>query len=330
MKNVFVVTDPGLDPDDIVCAWMLANAHKLGIINLVGAIANFSPALKRARLLKGVFNALECDIPVAKGTDCGCKHKSKSYEFDFPLASNKEIAKTALLLKRLDEAEDRSISLLLISGLTDIAVVIHYFPELLTKKLKEVYIMGGASWSAEGEMIVDPTASNNKFDTSIDAQSVYNFFVSNSIPLRVLTRYAAYSVPITTKFYEDLAGINIVGAHLNKIQRQVVRGFWEFANKNPVEHRQNRSWFCQTFCEVEDIPLKAKDDPWPYVRKTALYDPLTALWMIHPEFFSPSSMEINGVSHQIVGVSPSNSGIPDQKTVLNVIKGLLREQCLGS
>lgn len=327
MKYIFAITDPGLDPDDIVCAWLLANAHKSHLANFVGAVANFSPALQRAKLLKGVFNQLNCSIPVAAGTDCNKDHKPGDYEFDFPLAQQNELVPDPLgLLKRsLDDFSGPQVSLLLISGLTDIAIAIEKYPDLLVRKLREVYIMGGASWSSDGRMIADPTASNNRFDPTLDPQSVYNFFLDNGIPLRVFTRHAAYAASITPQFYEDIADINVVGAHLKKIQRSAIFSLWQFANNNPPEHRQNRAWFCKTFCGTEGLGISADDSPWEYVKNLSIYDPLTAAWMMFPELFCPSTKEINGIEHQIVGLSPEESGILDKGVLLSRVKRLLVE-----
>jgi inosine-uridine nucleoside N-ribohydrolase len=173
MKNVLVITDPGLDPDDIVNAWLLATAHKRGEINLLGAIANYSPSIMRARLLKGVFDNLNVNVPVKMGTDCNSNHEPREYEFNFPLAQTSEVfdyeyvrgyehwIANSFLKGVLECSEDKSVTLQLISGLTDIAQAITYYPDILKRKLKEVYIMGGATFK-EGRLIIDPTASNNK------------------------------------------------------------------------------------------------------------------------------------------------------------------------
>lgn len=295
MKQVFVITDPGLDPDDLVNAWLLVKLQQQGLISVVGMTANFAPALQRARLLKQVLNQLGATtIPVACGSECHSTHGPREYEFDFPLANEAELAKSNLLVTLLKERiQDKSLSLLLISGLTDIAEAIRKFPKLLIRKLKEVYIMGGASWQAD-QMIADPTASNNRFDQTLNSQIVYDFFVNNRISLRVFTRYAAYAAAITPSFYDSLKNVNSIGSHLNRIQTDSIQSLWQFASSNPPEHRQNRRWFSQTFCSIDDLPIRSSDSVWRFVKKLAIYDPLTTMWMVYPELFAPSSRTING------------------------------------
>lgn len=323
-KKVFVVTDPGLDPDDIVAAWLMASLHKLGLIEIVGTVANMDPSPLRAQLLKGVYTDLGVDIPVGIGSDCNCSHASRPYEFSYLGMSSNVLEGQRVWGNMIAEAEDKSITLVLISGLTDIAWAISTFPQIVQKVVKEVYIMGGASW-VDGRMVADPTASNNKFDKTLDPQTVYDFFIDNGIPLKILTRFAAYAAGITPEFYEDVKDINPVGAHLHKIQQSALMHLWQFACSNPPEHRQNRQWYSQTFCGLPDLPISAEENPWPYVKKLALYDPLTVMWMQFPQVFNPSGRVINGVEHQIVGVSADTPGIPEPDVVIAKLKTFLKQ-----
>ena len=335
MKNLFVITDPGLDPDDLVNAWLLANLQKQGALRVSGMTANFSPSMQRARLLKGVLNGLGVDVPVACGTDCNSTHKVRDYEFDFALANEQEIVLINLLSETLFYASDKSVTLQLISGLTDIAIAIESFPDLLMRKVKEVYIMGGATWENDymtgrgGEtfenwkLIADPTASNNRFDQTLNPQMVYDFFVNNQIPLRVLTRYAAYAAGVTPEFYDEVQSVNTLGKHLHTIQEASLKSLWQFANGNPPEHRQNRQWFSKTFCGMDDVPISADESPWQFLKKLSLYDPLTSVWMVRPELFNPSSHMINGVEHQIVGLSADETGVIDPDGAIAFLKQTL-------
>ena len=325
MHRVYTFTDPGLDPDDILSAWLMVRLQQRGLIQVLGMTANFAPPIMRGRLLKGALNILGArEIPVAIGSDCNSIHSIRDYEFDFPLASSGEILNSALFqtVLNMERLEDRSLTLVLISGLTDIAEAIEWTPNLLKRKLKEVYIMGGASWG-EDSIIADPTASNNVFDKSLDPQQVYDFFVRNQIPLRILTRHAAYAAPITPEFYKSIQSLNPVGDYLHRIQEAAINSLWQHANSNPSDHRQNRAWFCRTFCDQEDLPISAQQNPWRFVKKLAIYDPLTTLWVVYPQLFDPSERIINGVRHQIVGLSPEQSGVPDAAKIMDALQDLL-------
>lgn len=317
MKNILVITDPGLDPDDVVTAWMLARLHQEGGINLLGSIANFSPSTERALLLRGVYDSLGCDRYVGVGTNCNSTHSPKDYEFDFPFGEYSDLSDGFnLLYWLLDNQEDNSVTLLLISGLTDIYLAQQNFEPLLKQKLKEVYIMGGASWGATG-VIADPTASNNKFDPTLNAQLAYDWFINNQIPLNVLTRNAAYATSVSPSFYDLLAEINEVGAYLKRIQSKAIMNPWNIA-RSGTNDRLTTQWFAKRFCDLSDLD-PVIEDPWPYVKKLSLYDPLTLVWMLYPDLFSPSFNAINGVEHSICGLSDNESGVECPDSVIEHI-----------
>lgn len=338
MKKLLVITDPGLDPDDLLNAWLLCELRQLGLVEVLGMVANYDPAICRAMLLKGALKSIgHGDIPVGYGTKCNAKHTPREYEFhpSFELASMMEIMSGYRLIEKvIGEAEPYSITLLLTSGLTDAYEFLACASDKEIGKIKDVYIMGGASY-ADGRIIADPTASNNKFDKTLDPQWVYDLITQRRIPLHVLSRHAAYACGITPQFYEQLAHLNPIASHLYRVQKEATYSLWQFANSNPPEHRQNREWFCKTFCGVEDIPLPAEENPWEYVKKLAIYDPLTTMWMAFPHMpqFQPELCVVydeqegplvSGVNCEILGLSAEQTGIKDGTSILTKMTKILR------
>src|SRR5437016_7619687 len=119
---ILLITDPGLDPDDVVAMMTLVAMQRRGKVRLLGVVANTAPAHLRARLAKGVLNALGLgDVPVAIGTNCNTTHDVKPYEFDFALADESELIQDGapFMEEVLRDAATKSVTLLLISGLTD-------------------------------------------------------------------------------------------------------------------------------------------------------------------------------------------------------------------
>lgn len=323
MKNLIVISDAGLDPDDVVATLLLANAHKRGLINLLGFIGNMYPAEQRAALIKGVLKAEGLhDIPVGIGTDCNLIREVKPYEFDFELANTSELLSgEELLVFQLNNSVDSSVTLLLISGLTDAANLITNYSELFKSKIAEVYVMGGGYFKNK-ELVIDNTASNNKFDLN-SSNKFYSKLKELNIPLKVLTRFAAYSCFVSTDFYNELANQSAVGKYLKNIQQSSITSLWKYANSQPDTERQNRKWFCTTFCKQEDIPVSAEESPWIYIKGFSLYDPLTALWIIYPELFSPSIQTIDNIEYNIVGVSSDNPGVINSENLIKVLKELV-------
>lgn len=170
----------------------------------------------------------------------------------------------------------------------------------------------------EDQMIADPTATNNKFcESSVPAQTVYDWFIDNGIPVKVLSRHAAYAVPLPKTFYQSLDGK--VGAYLASVFRAQNQEFWNYFSSNPIEHRQNRYSFAKNFCGLDDLPIATGEDPWIYISGTIAYDPLTTLYAVYPALFEPSCKTIRGVECEIVGLSAEETGIPNRFMVADCL-----------
>jgi hypothetical protein len=67
--RIFVFTDTEQDYDDMLAIIFLAEMHRMGAIELVGFIANYTPADERAKFLRSVLHLLGLGkVPVAAGT----------------------------------------------------------------------------------------------------------------------------------------------------------------------------------------------------------------------------------------------------------------------
>src|SRR6516164_3831225 len=70
-RDLFVIMDPGRDQDDEDVLVELNLLIRLGILNVLGVVANLAPSVKRAQLCKGSLNELgQRTIPVGIGTSC--------------------------------------------------------------------------------------------------------------------------------------------------------------------------------------------------------------------------------------------------------------------
>jgi inosine-uridine nucleoside N-ribohydrolase len=325
-EHILLITDPGLDPDDVVAIMTLVGMQRRGSIRLLGVVANTAPAHLRARLAKGVLNALGLgDVPVAIGTNCNTTHDVKPYEFDFALADESELIQDGapFMEEVLRDAATKSVTLLLISGLTDAHQLVMKYPDLVQEKVKQVIIMGGATFE-HGQLVVDLTATNNRCDPNLSvALELHSLLLQLCIPLKICTRYAAYAAAVTPQFYDELARSGgSVGQYLQRIQQSVVEAFWQYACRQPATSRQNRFWFAQRFCKRPDLPCPPDESPWAYVCSLHLYDPIAALWLAYPDEFVPRSEQINGVPVSIVGLSDEEHGLVNPARIIRLIKEL--------
>jgi hypothetical protein len=326
VKKILTITDPGLDPDDALNAVLLAALHRERLIEIVGAVACMHPSYLRSRLLHSIYKREGVDVPIKVGSDFGSLNNNavaKPYQFSLSDEPSFVPSSYCDYINWFKQAEYRSLTLQLISGLADIGNLIQNQPEQLSRAVGEIYIMGGVSWESD-RMVVDPSASNNKFCEHIyPAQSIYDWFIDQGIPVRVLTRHAAYAVQIPKDFYSRID--SEVGRYLDKIQRAALQGFWDFFSSNdPAITRQNRFSFAKNFCGMEDLPIQTGEDPWDYVKGFHAYDPLTTMYMTQPGFFRPNCKVIRGVPCEIVGLSAENNGIKYPEALLSSLEVLVQ------
>ena len=201
--SLVIVTDAGRDHDDEVALAIACGLMKLGLVDIKGVITTLKPATERAKLVKGMLTELGFDnIPVAAGSDINDSYTVRNNEFNAPYFAKDYVAPLTgyqLLEKTFAEADDHSLTLLLIAGMTDVARFVNDHPELTKQKLKQVTIMGGVETEdgsvkldTSGHMIPD-SAYNNNVDMPA-ARLVYQRLQELGIPMQVLTRNASYEV----------------------------------------------------------------------------------------------------------------------------------------
>src|SRR6202000_1583699 len=87
---------------------------------------------------------LGVDVPVGIGTSCGVDAVTGLYEMDVPYLSEADLPDgQALIGEVLENAPDKSITLVLNSGLTDAHKFMFEHSKLFNRKIAHVAIMGG-------------------------------------------------------------------------------------------------------------------------------------------------------------------------------------------
>jgi hypothetical protein len=122
-----VVTDIGRDHDDEVAFLQLMGLHKLGIADIAAVVTNYGnpeSVRQRAGLASGLIRDLGLkNVPVAAGSYAGRSVPAQDYEFRASYADGPISKKNGLdlMVETLRRAPPRSITLLLIAGMTDAA-----------------------------------------------------------------------------------------------------------------------------------------------------------------------------------------------------------------
>ncbi len=361
-RQLIVIGDFGEDLDDEVTTLLIDGERRrreLLFLNTMGSrrqnlfelravVANLAPPAMRARLAKGTLKALnQPKVPVGIGTDCGnaVGEKEKKLTGISYMATPEEVEPgEPLLMRALTEAEDGSITLVLISGLTDIANVLRNHSELVKQKVHSVAIMGGINVvKGTNDVLLDDAgfmtpddAANNKFDMK-SATYTYRRFQELGIPLVILTRFAAGACQVPRSFYDDLAATgHPVGIKLRSSQKVSIQALWHRANLPADDERRemlpasrDKTWFCNTFCAGQGLDRTGDDEIWDLIVGFNLYDPMTlvaAIPDLRRKFFEPTTVTVNGVEHLIIGVSKDKHGVKE----VQALREYMVQRCIES
>jgi hypothetical protein len=303
------------------------------LFELSAVIANLAPPVKRAQLAKGTLKLLgKPEVPVGIGTDCQNSPLGHDHEFAKVtyMADESELEDgRELLVRTLENAEDKSITLVLISGMTDIAVILRERGDLVQAKCASVAIMGGVEVEKgtnnvvidkDGYMVPD-SAANNKFDMD-SAIYTYRRLQELGIKLVILTRAAAYACKVPRSFYDELAGTgHPVGIKLRDSQQGSIESLWQRAclpagdeGRAKLPDRCNKDWFCDTFCGGQGKDRTGADSIWDLIQSFNLYDPMTlvaAVPELRERFYEPAVVKVGETEHLIIGVSDALPGVKD-------------------
>lgn len=357
MKLV-LISDPGQDSDDEMALVLLSELCREGEVEPLAVVANLQPSARRAALVRGTLDMLGLhEVPVGIGTDGGSsKHTDTFSEYisegktgvdyiKLPLEAVAKVKATAgttkavavakeariwegqhLLADVLEHAEEKSVSLLLLSSLKDAAQVLREQEAHFRRTVKSVTIMGGAQVLAKDGvhvLVPDETAHNNCFDLPA-AKFFYQRVQELGIQLIVLSRFAAYGCPVQRSVYDLMVRCpvpNPVVCRLHAAQRASIERLWrDVCTGERLPARCDRKWYCDTFCNGQGCDRAPNDSMWDLVQNFNMYDPLALLasipawreWFFKPDLYIGQG----GVEHLIIGSAKDKSGISSSHVVL--------------
>jgi hypothetical protein len=354
--RVVVITDLAKDYDDLAAMIVLKELHRLGVIELLGFVANLMPAVRRARFGRGALDLLDLPlVPIAVGTSgfpdsANKKHQPMDYEFDCDFMDERPVEEGSgkkLLEKLCLQAVEtnRKLTLVLISSLEDIFKFSEEYPELLRNAVSNVVLQGGYSVSPEGNLDPDEAAANNRYDRNA-AKKFHTFIQESNIPSAVYTKVAAFATPLTTELFNELAETkHPLGVHLRKVQVSQDLTFYSYTTKPPAERFapfMDQPWFLKNKTSWFDrehppgTPYPEGDEVVPYLDKVVVYDALAALGSAGDDALDELKVLTSGKEepksiHRVVGFAgpPEDLGIhPEQ--MATVLSALMKGSLLTS
>ncbi|CAG8959784.1 hypothetical protein HYFRA_00001691 [Hymenoscyphus fraxineus] len=304
--QIVIITDLAKDYDDLAAMVVLKELHRLGVVELLGFIANLQPAADRARFGRGALDHLGLgNIRIATGT-CGYpeseskRHRVAPYEFDdCPFMADKDdwrlkakdsakqLSGEDLLFELCLNAEQtgRKLTLLLISSLEDINAFSENNRRLLKSSVANIVLQGGYRVSADGQLQPLMEANNNRYDP-IAAERFHTLIQDLEIKSTVYTRTAAIAATMEPKVFAELAETgNKVGEHLWTVQKAQDVSYYSNASLEDLSQRyyadRDRLYFLRTrthlyrdHCEGDPLPIGEEVSEFT---KVVVYDALAAI-----------------------------------------------------
>ncbi|GFZ69147.1 type III effector [Pseudomonas amygdali pv. eriobotryae] len=337
-KDTWFFTDPNKDPDDVVTYTLGKQLQAEGFVHITDVVATLGDAevrSQRAEMAKGVFNKLGLhDVHVSRGRDYAMNSLQSKEHAKFLLeghalrAGPGEIHRDSLqdMSRRLARAP-HGVSIVVIAGMSDINALITTYPDMVRERVDDITIMGGVEPLKDADGFVQPDARAYNNATDMDAaRSLYRKAQELGIPLRIVTKEAAYKTAVSPSFYEGIAGSgHPVGHYLRDVQKSALKGLWEGIQAGLLPGLDD-SWFFRTFmpnAQIEAAQLDKNkessfEDIWPKVTKLNLYDPLTLLASVPGAaklLFKPKAIHTEGFG-VVEQVGPDDVTHPEKARLL--------------
>ncbi|KAL3802964.1 hypothetical protein HJC23_011587 [Cyclotella cryptica] len=328
---VIMFTDIGRDVDDEMALVLLSSLRRMRMLNPIAVIATLSPEQDRAYLARGSMDILAmADVPVGIGSSGGIKSglKLEVYDAEYSLASpDIHASGMDLVYEALVSAPHKSVQLLCLASLTDVATLIREKQELFTSKVKEVAFMGGVMPIDDGETLSPDSAYNNNCDI-VSAEFVYEKCQELRVPTATLTRWAAYGCPCRPLLMDQLARIDhMTAVNIQAVMKQGVDSLWTKVilpshdpRREKLPPRCDVKWFYKVFLGHEGDPEEFSASIWRKVKTLNMYDPL-AVMMCVPSYrslyFNYKTKIVHGVEHIVIGESEVENGVVDEASLFN-------------
>lgn len=331
--KVIMFTDPGRDSDDTFAFVQARRLQTLFELGLPVAVTTLTPALRRAQLAQYISDNVGLSrTKIAAGSDLPTLSVKDIHPYEFAGVPDgygmDRISQdpTKMIRETLETADNKSVDILVIAGFTDLHKFIENPKEadMLAAKAQRIVIMGGVQ-TTDGQPTTDkdgflhPDASSNyQFDPEA-AQKVIRFAQEQHIPLRFVSRHAAYAAQLPRNAYENAGkSDNPVGVWLRDTVSAGFQSLWERANSpigspgRALPDRCDRQWFIDTFCGKDHISIHSADSIWPFIKAITPYDPLAMIATVPQlmdRFYKPHVVTVNGTQHEIIGLSPEVTGV---------------------
>lgn len=340
---VVMITDLAKDYDDLTALVVLKELERMCIVKLLGVVANFFPADKRAQFAQGALKKLNLpNVPVAKGLDATTKVlEVHDYEFDCSFMTGDSFEDGEKLLVRLcnenSETQGPRLTLLCISSLTDASEFVKNHTQLADRTIEHVVLQGGYTVSSDGKSVIaSEDANNNKFDMKA-AEDFHAWISRSKRRSTAYTKNAAYSSSLDPNVFATMAKTgNPVGVYLKQVQTRQDEKFYidSMLPATRIQPFMDQDWFLKNRTNWYNTHHESDQKPSTKevlgYTQVIVYDAIAALGAAGDDVMQALDI-VTGTDkalHRVVGKSPQDSGVKKERMAL-VLGALLKGSLLS-
>jgi len=187
--------------------------------------------------------------------------------------------------------------------------------------------------------MIPDTAANNNFDTEA-ANCFYRKLQQQSIPVTIVSRWAAYAAKLPLSLYDRMAKSgNLVAIRLQKAQQASLQHLWSRAvmaaddpEREGLPARCNKEWFCETFLGGAGMDRSGSESVWDLATTFQCYDGIAVLGAlpgIRERYLDPMVFTIRGeygtAVHEVMGINSELNGVRDSRALRSWMEDALLE-----
>ncbi|KAL1520297.1 hypothetical protein AB1Y20_021889 [Prymnesium parvum] len=334
------------DCGDTVALFLLRGLEGLGFLDVKGVIVSGNDSRKLEMSVKTITTLLghlhfNEDVGVGVCLQDAFTELPDAYK----KASNVDLAET-VLEHLLEQAEDRSLVLVITCINTTLASFLQRYGELISQKVKHVSIFGTVCDRMGEDILVSATARNDRESSylkpdpshqpfAVDMKTtdyVFRRLQDLGVMIIVSSRFTVYAGRVRASLYDDLAWTNnAIARRLRTQQHQAVQDLWDRVHqpvgspaRGGLPARCTPSWFAETMCGGK-LP-QSHQDVWSCVTSFFMYDAVTivaAIPILRERIFSQNEVHhyhcINEKTNLVYGQSNELCGVADKKKLANLL-----------
>ncbi len=324
--DILCLNDFGEDVDDPVSIVFAKGLQDQSFLRLRGVICGTDPTDYRTEIGRGMLDRLNLrDLPLVAG-------RGRADEFWFRrtpwCSASRPLAKAEQLLAALfEQATDKSLTIVLMAPLGDLAAFIASERDLFVQKTAHVILMGGIEMQGdlpvrdEKQRLLPDTAKNLYFNKPA-GDYVFRELQTLGVPLTVVTRFAAYAASMPLQQFRQLGSLG------HEVGNWLVDGidghfdeFWVNCNL-PLDHivrlerkmpeRQTADWFRKFILKGKGADRTVSDKIHDLVDAVPIYDALAiaaAVPELRDKYFDITPFESVNGTVDLIGLGQQCSGV---------------------